>query len=178
MHNKLATATQRQAINCRHGRRHRIFKRLCGNLELLNQMLDCGKPARHQLIRHTQLPCGFQGQRFGFLLERFEQFTHRRRLRRLGAARRRLFQIRTYRERGLGLPHHQTQVFFFGNGDGLLHALEHIVTDSVHAALEADNRDIVTGVPATHGISLENGFAVFAFFAQQLVGKRLAFVDR
>ena len=56
-------------------------------------------------------------------------------------------------------------------------AVQHFVADGVHLGFEAEDGDVVAGVPHPYFVGLEDGFAVVAFFAEQAVGEELAAVD-
>ena len=57
------------------------------------------------------------------------------------------------------------------------YAVEHIIADRMHFAFEADDRNVVAGVPAAYCIRLEDGMTVFDVLTQQTIGEELAFVD-
>src|SRR6185503_1409958 len=133
----------------------------------------------HELVGDTDLPRRFQSERLGLFPDRTEQLAERGRLRRRPrAAGRGLLQICADREWRLGLPDDEPHVIALGLVQRLLHAVQHVVADGMHAALEADDRDVVAGVPAAHTVGLEYGFAVLDRLAQQAVGERLAAVNR
>ena len=62
MHDEFAAAAQRHPVHRSHCRHHGIFEHLCRDLELLDEMLDFGEFAGHQLVGNTDLPCRLQRQ--------------------------------------------------------------------------------------------------------------------
>ena len=60
VHDELAAAAERKAVDCRDRRRHRILQALGRLLELLDQPLDLGELSRHQRIGHVQRMGGLE----------------------------------------------------------------------------------------------------------------------
>ncbi len=78
-----------------------------------------------------------------------------------------LQQVRTGGERRLGLPHDERAEMRFGFIHCAQDAIQHFVADRMHLALEAQDGDVVAGVPHAHFIGLEYGLAVLTDFAEQ-----------
>ena len=92
--------------------------------------------------------------------------------------RRGLLEIRSDGKRRLGLPDDESLAAALRGVDRLQHAVEHVVADRVHAALETDDCDVVTGMPAAHGVGFKHRLTIAHFLAQQPVRVRLPPVHR
>ena len=87
-------------------------------------------------------------------------------------------QVRPERERRLGLPDDQALEAALPFVDRLQDAVEHVLADRVHLALEADHADVVAGGPHAHRVGLEDGLAVLAALSHQTIRERLAPIHR
>src|SRR5215210_3213818 len=103
MHDEFAAAAEREPVHCRDRRDRRVLERLRSLLELLDERFDFGKPTRHQLIRDADLARGFECERFGLTLHALRQLSERGGLAAFRAGALGLAEIRTDRERRLGL---------------------------------------------------------------------------
>ena len=131
------------------------------------------QPLRRRYHRNRRIT-----QRSGGLLELGDAL-----LKRLEIAghhhRNRLSQIGAGAERGFGLPDHHADKLLLGDLERLQYAVQHVIADHVHPALEADHADAVAGGPQPHAAVLPDRLAVaMRRFAQHQFGIRLALIDR
>ena len=176
VHDDFAAPAQRHAVHRGNGWHHRIAQRHVGDLELLDYLLDFLQATGHQRIRHVQFARNAENRGFRAAPELLYHRGKRGWLA-CGPAPAAL-QIGANRERRLGLPDHQPLETALGFIDRLHDPVEHVFTDRVHLALEAEHRDVVAGGPQPHAIGFEHRAAVRGRLGNQAVRERLAPIDR
>ena len=178
MHDELAASAERETVDRGDGGYHRILQRLRGLLELLDEVLDFGEaPA----INWSATPICRAA------LSASDSASRRTVLKSLPSAEGCgrdsppgcvFLRFAPTENGGSVCQMTRPQVVALRLVERAQHAFEHVAADRVHARLEADDRDVVAGVPAAHGVGLEDRLAVAHVFPEEARRESLAPVHR
>ena len=178
MQDELATATECHAVDSGNGWHGAGAQRLGSFLERGDDRFDLLETPGHQRIGDVERSRRLQHHGLRLAPESLDHAAERGRPGAGHPWRRRPREIGADGKRRFGLPDHETAKIALRDLDGLVDAIEHVIADGVHAALEAQDRDVVAQSPATNGRGFEEGGADDVVFAENPIRHRLPPIHR